>query len=62
MEVIFTGPTGIVTARLRLTLSGCSSNQLEMPDGTSLELANDGVNDLGDRIRGLLGLNWTWQT
>ncbi|GAA3253333.1 hypothetical protein ACFO1B_46015 [Dactylosporangium siamense] len=60
MEVTFTGPTGIVTARLRLTLSGCRSNQLEMPDGMAVELANDGVNDLGNTIRGLLGLNWTW--
>ncbi|MET7398867.1 hypothetical protein ABZS66_35805 [Dactylosporangium sp. NPDC005572] len=62
MEAIFTGPTGIVTARLRLTLSGCRSNQLEMPDGTAAELADDGAEDLGTTIRGLLGLTWTWQT
>ncbi|WP_238010253.1 hypothetical protein KZZ52_53240 [Dactylosporangium sp. AC04546] len=62
MEVTFTGPAGIATARLRVTLSGCRSNRLEMPDGTAVELANDGAEDLGDTIRGLLGLNWTWQT
>jgi hypothetical protein len=62
MEVTFTGPDGVVTARLRLALSGCRSNQLDLADGASLELANDGVNDLGDSIRGVLGLNWTWQT